>query len=112
MRQDLCRGRRTEDGGQRRDRARAPALLVKGEPSTGKTLLAHEIASAIGAPLIRLARQIDHARPAGPLRIRRGVARPRDSHSSAIPPLHGALLKNEQGVHLFEKPAFLSRRER
>ena len=29
----------------------------------------------------------------------------------AIPPLHGALLKNEQDVHLFEKLAFLARRE-
>src|SRR6202451_3608970 len=29
-----------------------------------------------------------------------------------IPPLHGALLKNEQDVHLFERVAFLSRRER
>ncbi len=28
-----------------------------------------------------------------------------------IPPLHGALLKNEQDVSLFEKLAFLSRRE-
>ena len=28
-----------------------------------------------------------------------------------IPPLHGALLKNEQDVHLFEKLAFMSRRE-
>src|SRR3712207_4020073 len=27
-------------------------LLVKGEPGTGKTILAHEIATAIGAPLI------------------------------------------------------------
>src|SRR6478752_9685961 len=27
-------------------------LLVKGEPGTGKTVLAHEIAAAIGAPLI------------------------------------------------------------
>jgi MoxR-like ATPase len=27
-----------------------------------------------------------------------------------IPPLHGALLKNEQDVHLFERLAFLSRR--
>jgi len=26
-------------------------------------------------------------------------------------PLHGALLKNEQDVHLFERLAFLSRRE-
>ena len=29
----------------------------------------------------------------------------------AIPPLHGALLKNEQDVMLFEKPAFMARRE-
>jgi MoxR-like ATPase len=28
-----------------------------------------------------------------------------------IPPLHGALLKNEQDVHLFERLAFLTRRE-
>ena len=27
-------------------------LLVKGEPGTGKTVLAHEIATALGAPLI------------------------------------------------------------
>lgn len=29
----------------------------------------------------------------------------------AIPPLYGALLKNEQDVHLFEKLAFMARRE-
>lgn len=29
-----------------------------------------------------------------------------------IPPLHGALLKNEQDVHLFERLAFMARRER
>ncbi|MGL5137751.1 MAG: AAA family ATPase, partial [Beijerinckiaceae bacterium] len=29
-----------------------------------------------------------------------------------LPPLHGALLKNEQDVSLFEKIAFLSRREK
>ena len=28
-----------------------------------------------------------------------------------IPPLHGALLKNEQDVHLFERIAFMNRRE-
>jgi MoxR-like ATPase len=27
-------------------------LLVKGEPGTGKTILAHEIAEALGSPLI------------------------------------------------------------
>ena len=31
---------------------------------------------------------------------------------SLIPPLYGALLKNEQDVHLFERLAFLHRRER
>jgi MoxR-like ATPase len=33
-----------------------------------------------------------------------------DSSRSAIPPLYGALLKNEQDVHLFEKLVFLDRR--
>jgi MoxR-like ATPase len=32
-------------------------------------------------------------------------------HKKLIPPLHGALLKNEQDVHLFERLAFLARRE-
>jgi hypothetical protein len=31
--------------------------------------------------------------------------------SKLIPPLHGALLKNEQDVALFERLAFLARRE-
>ncbi len=31
-------------------------------------------------------------------------------NAKLIPPLHGALLKNEQDVHLFERLAFLSRR--
>jgi hypothetical protein len=30
----------------------------------------------------------------------------------AIPPLYGALLKNEQDVHLFERLAFLHRSRR
>ena len=38
------------------------------------------------------------------------VLRERDPRK-AIPPLHGALLKNEQDVHLFERLAFLARRE-
>jgi len=36
--------------------------------------------------------------------------RSKDPHV-VIPPLHGALLKNEQDVHLFERLAFLSRRQ-
>ncbi|MGE5268310.1 MAG: AAA family ATPase [Thiohalocapsa sp.] len=39
------------------------------------------------------------------------VLRARDA-KKLIPPLHGALLKNEQDVHLFERLAFLNRRER
>ncbi|WP_370312486.1 AAA family ATPase [Sagittula sp.] len=35
----------------------------------------------------------------------------RDS-ASALPKLHGALLKNEQDVHLFERLAFMARRDR
>jgi MoxR-like ATPase len=38
------------------------------------------------------------------------VLRTRDP-AKLIPPLHGALLKNEQDVHLFERLAFLHRRE-
>ncbi len=33
-----------------------------------------------------------------------------DNIRSAIPPLHGALLKNEQDVHLFERLVFLNRK--
>jgi MoxR-like ATPase len=33
-----------------------------------------------------------------------------DSHK-IVPPLHGALIKNEQDVHLFERLVFMSRRE-
>ena len=31
---------------------------------------------------------------------------------AAIPPLHGALLKNEQDVHLFERLVFMARHNR
>lgn len=31
---------------------------------------------------------------------------------SIVPPLHGALLKNEQDVHLFERLVFMSRNNR
>ena len=39
------------------------------------------------------------------------ILRERDQ-SKAIPPLYGALLKNEQDVHLLERLAFMHRRER
>ena len=32
-------------------------------------------------------------------------------HSKAIPPLYGALVKNEQDVHLLERLAFMNRRD-
>jgi MoxR-like ATPase len=38
------------------------------------------------------------------------VLRERDP-KKLIPPLHGALIKNEQDVHLFERLAFMARRE-
>ena len=38
------------------------------------------------------------------------VLRAKDANT-AIPPLHGALLKNEQDVHLFERLAFMARRQ-
>jgi MoxR-like ATPase len=39
------------------------------------------------------------------------VLRAKDGKSE-IPPLHGALLKNEQDIHLFERLAFMARRDR
>jgi MoxR-like ATPase len=39
------------------------------------------------------------------------VLRSQDQHK-IVPPLHGALLKNEQDVHLFERLVFMSRRTR
>ena len=38
------------------------------------------------------------------------ILRERDP-KKLIPPLYGALLKNEQDVHLFERLAFMARRE-
>ena len=32
--------------------------------------------------------------------------------TKVIPPLHGALLKNEQDVHLFQRLAFMARGQR
>ena len=49
-------------------------LLIKGEPGTGKTVLAEEVAKALERAADDLAHQVDHQGAAGPLRIRRGVA--------------------------------------
>jgi MoxR-like ATPase len=35
----------------------------------------------------------------------------RGDAKNALPKLHGALLKNEQDVHLFERLAFMARRQ-
>src|SRR5260370_311338 len=150
-------------------------LLIKGEPGTGKTVLAEEVAKAIGAPLMtwhiksttkaqqglyeydavsRLRdSQLGDARVSDISNyIKRGklwdaftsekrpvllideidkadIEFPNDLlleldrmeffvyetgeniKAKLRPTLHGALLKNEQDVHLFERLAFLSRRE-
>lgn len=72
-------------------------LLVKGEPGTGKTQLAYELAEALGAPLLDwLKLLLNEDVPPDALREK-------DPHK-LIPPLHGALL-DEQDIHLFERLA-------
>ncbi len=89
-------------------------LLVKGEPGTGKTVLAEEVSKALNAPLLTWHIKSTTKAQQG-LYEYDAVSRLRDSQlgdpRKLIPPLHGALLKNEQDVHLFERLAFLSRRE-
>ena len=48
----------------------AGPLLVNGEPGTGKTLLAEELAAALGRAAHRLARQVDDEGAGRPLRLR------------------------------------------
>ena len=44
-----------------------PALLIKGEPGTSKTMLAEEVASALGITADPVAYQIHHQGAAGPV---------------------------------------------
>ena len=66
-------------------------LLVKGEPGTGKTVLAQEVAAALGQAADRLAHQIHHQGAAGPLRIRRGGAPARLAAGRCARPRHPEL---------------------
>ena len=51
----------------------ARPLLVKGEPGTGKTQLAEEVARRARQAAVPLARQVDDQGPARPVRVRRGL---------------------------------------
>jgi len=73
----IHRHRGIDGGGERRGRAVAP-LLIKGEPGTGKTLLANEIARALDQAVFEWHIKSHHQGAARVVRIRRGVA-PRDS---------------------------------
>ena len=44
-------------------------LLVKGEPGTGKTVLADEVAKALDSRIDRVEHQVHHQGAAGPVRI-------------------------------------------
>ena len=45
----------------------ARPLLIKGEPGTGKTRLAEEVAAGTRRAAARVAREVHHQGPAGPL---------------------------------------------
>ena len=47
-------------------------ILIKGEPGTGKTQLAFEIAGALGAAVVRMAHQVNDQGATGIVRLRRG----------------------------------------
>jgi MoxR-like ATPase len=76
-------------------------LLVKGEPGAVKTMPAEKVAQGLVDWLkLLMAEDI----PAEAPQSKDGKA--------VIPPLHGALLKNEQGAHLFERLIFMAHQNR
>ena len=90
-------------------------LLVKGEPGTGKTLLAQEIAGAHRRAVHRLARQVDDPRAAGPLRIRRRLAPARFAARRPARLRHRQLHPARQavgGLRLARSPGAADRRDR
>ena len=80
-------------------------LLVKGEPGTGKTILAQEIASGARQGPDHLAHQIDDQGAAGPLRIRRGVAAARRPARRGAGPRHRELHQPGKLWEAFEAEA-------
>ena len=49
-------------------------LLIKGEPGTGKTMLAEEVAQGLGMPPHSMAYQVNHQGTARPVRVRRRIS--------------------------------------
>jgi DNA polymerase III delta prime subunit len=64
---------RPEVGGERRHHLQRP-LLIKGEPGTGKTMLAEEVAAALGLPLLQWHIKSTTKAQQGLVRIRCGLA--------------------------------------
>ena len=65
-----------------------------------------DVGKVLGIPetsLDRLARLLDYGGDIPPEALRS------KDRKTIIPPLHGALLKNEQDVHLFERLVFMTR---
>ena len=90
-------------------------LLVKGEPGTGKTVLALEIAKSARRAAARVARQIDHQGDAGPVRIRRGVAPARQPARRRARAGHPQLHQARQAVGRLRRrraPGAADRRDR
>ncbi len=80
-------------------------LLVKGEPGTGKTVLAEEIAKAIGAPLITWHIKSTTKAHAGPLRVRRGEPPARQPARRRARLRHQELHQARQAVGRVRQPA-------